>query len=61
MTNKEYRRLVAFTYAKVHAFRPTIHIVSKRQAKGVANAVGRADLLKGSIISNLGKIRYIKP
>lgn len=61
MKSLEYHRLLRFSRAKT--LRPTSASfkLSKRSAKGQGAGVGRTDLLHGGIISNIGKIRYIKP
>ena len=33
MTNTETRRLLAFSWAKAHAFRPAVRVVSRRSSK----------------------------
>ena len=47
MTNRETRRLIAFSYAKQHSFRPAVKVVGRRFAKGAGKAVGQK-LIKGA-------------
>ena len=47
MTNRETRRLLAFTYAKQHSFRPSVVVIGRRHAKGRAKGVGQK-FIKGA-------------
>lgn len=53
MSNKEFKRLLAFQYAKIHRFRPTVHVTSRRSAKSMSNATGQV-LRNSRIVSEVG-------
>lgn len=53
MTNTETKRLLAFSYAKQHAFRPAIRIVNRREAKNQKNAIGQKFLKHGKIVHDV--------
>lgn len=53
MPKKELSRLMAFHYARVHSFKPTIRITSRRTAKSASNATDQKFLKNGKIISEV--------
>lgn len=53
MSRQETKRLLAFSYAKIHSFKPSITVVSRRTAKSFKNATGQKFLKNGRIISEV--------